>query len=197
MTSDDKGTQDDGLNVAGASSIQLKLPVPLSTKTIISAIDAACGSSRLAPKTSSSSSNASLSQIRWNSHHFASLPHQDGEQTNHPSLLYNIVGELEPNSEVDQDHDRRTVTVVQASFYFAYSTWDGRILYVDQIRIVNDTMDDQPAQQRLIFTVYRILANIAVTLHCRRYEHHCFCVLSSYHCAARFSLNFLSAHEKN
>ena len=46
------------------------------------------------------------------------------------------------------------------TFYIAYSTWDGRMLYVDQIKMETD---------RSTLLLYRILAEIATKISCRRF----------------------------
>ena len=51
-------------------------------------------------------------------------------------------------------------TYVLATFYFAYSTWDGRFLYLDRLKC-----DDY----RLVALFHCVLANIAVRLHCTRF----------------------------
>eukprot|EP00535_Pseudo-nitzschia_heimii_P005502 CAMPEP_0197186352 /NCGR_PEP_ID=MMETSP1423-20130617/13753_1 /TAXON_ID=476441 /ORGANISM="Pseudo-nitzschia heimii, Strain UNC1101" /LENGTH=417 /DNA_ID=CAMNT_0042637639 /DNA_START=84 /DNA_END=1337 /DNA_ORIENTATION=+ len=45
------------------------------------------------------------------------------------------------------------------TFYIAYSTWDGRILYVDQFNMETDHK----------ILLYRILAEIATQIHCERF----------------------------
>jgi hypothetical protein len=160
MTNEDKGTK-------GVDDDEAELPVPLSSNAINIAINAACNKSWSTP-----TDVALLSQIRWKRQHCEQYHgHQD-----HPSLLYSIVGEFE---QIGVEEHRISTAVIKASFYFAYSTWDGRILYVDSIHInVTNTVTKSsvtPAttetqQQQLISTVYHILANIAITLHCGRYE---------------------------
>ena len=134
------------------------VPPPLSTNTIISAIDAEC--------TKSSSSALSLPQIRWKRHQYESLNNQ-GQQDLPSSLLYTIVGELK-----EDDNTRTRTTVTTTTFYFAYSTWDGRILYVDHIRMDDAIViaEQQPTQHIMTTYVYHILANITIALHCCRYE---------------------------
>lgn len=47
----------------------------------------------------------------------------------------------------------------EATFYIAYSTWDGRFLYLDNIKSSSEATTLQ---------VYQILAEIAIKLHCSR-----------------------------
>ena len=133
------------------------VPPPLSTNTIISAIDAEC--------TKSSSSALSLPQIRWRRHQYEN--HHQGQQDHPSSLLYTIVGELK-----EDDNTRARTTVATTTFYFAYSTWDGRILYVDHIHLDDAIViaEQQPTQHIMTTYVYHILANITIALHCCRYE---------------------------
>ena len=46
-----------------------------------------------------------------------------------------------------------------ATFYFAYSTWDGRILYVDKIEAKNNGDEEH---------ILRLLGDVAVQLECQR-----------------------------
>jgi hypothetical protein len=59
-----------------------------------------------------------------------------------------------------KDNNNSPSKTFRTTFYLAYSTWDGRVLYVDHLG------SDDPAESLL---VYRTLADLAVNLHCRRY----------------------------
>ena len=61
----------------------------------------------------------------------------------------------------NKDHD----LVCVVTFYFAYSTWDGRILFVDQIGI---RKDNDHERYTLMTTALRVLADVAVDLECQR-----------------------------
>ena len=143
---------------------------PLSEKAILSAIDVACQKN--------------------------SLPHLIWKRCCHPDdspstlLSYRFVGEVKSavssSKNIEEEHSSiapaattvpvvQLVVVVVASFYLAYSTWDGRILYVDHI---DTMMDDNNAIARndttekrstLLLAVYQILAHIAILLDCTRY----------------------------
>ena len=54
-------------------------------------------------------------------------------------------------------------TLWEVSFYFAYSTWDGKILYIDQLK-KNDTEEGESES----VWWHHCLARIAVRLHCTR-----------------------------
>jgi len=68
-------------------------------------------------------------------------------------LLFRIV------ATDDYDDGRDRCANEAATFYMAYSTWDGRNLYLDDIKSSNEATTH---------VVYQILAKIAVLLHCRR-----------------------------
>ena len=86
---------------------------------------------------------------------------------------------MSSSKNIEEEHSSiapAAVPVVVASFYLAYSTWDGRILYVDHIDTM--MMDDNNAIARsdttekrptLLLAVYQILAHIAILLDCTRY----------------------------
>jgi hypothetical protein len=80
-------------------------------------------------------------------------------------LLYGIVGTTR-NTLEDED----AAMIVQATFYFAYSTWDGRVLYVDEIMNVNRT--EICSNTSALYIIYQILTNVAITLHCCRQVKH-------------------------
>jgi hypothetical protein len=50
------------------------------------------------------------------------------------------------------------------TFYLAYSTWDGRMLYVDQFL----TLESNDRSSQEVVVLYRILAKIAIELQCAR-----------------------------
>ena len=155
------------------------LPSPLSTNAIISAIDVAC-SNVSSPRLNETIST--LQNIRWK----RQCAGENLESNHHHSLLYSIVGEIERD-----DHEKRSVAaettvtlVAKATFYFAYSTWDGRIVYIDSIDIddgnnaiakhdstSSTTVEEMRKQIKSI--VYHTLADVAITLHCRRYGMKC------------------------
>jgi Acetyltransferase (GNAT) family len=55
-------------------------------------------------------------------------------------------------------------TVAYATFYMAYSTWDGRVLYLDQVNFIdNERADDLEISMR------RLLARVALLLACSRF----------------------------
>ena len=64
---------------------------------------------------------------------------------------------------------------ILTTFYFAYSTWDGRVLYLDQdgAHLQDETscasQSEEQQQQQHSLAVRRLLADIAVRCHCSRY----------------------------
>jgi hypothetical protein len=122
--------------------------VALAVTDIQNAIDSACkrASKELADGSSDSNSGRWVWD-RWNT--------KDQERRS-LSLLHGFIG-----TKDDLTHDLRRVAVCTVTFYFAYSTWDGRILYIDNLMNADDDASTT-------YTVYRILADIATQLYCRR-----------------------------
>lgn len=124
----------------------------LTVNSIQNAINSACirASSKVTDDSSDSNSDTGgWVWDRWNT--------DDQKQGRLSSLLHGFIGTQKYNASALNENDIYTIT-----FYFAYSTWDGRILYID--RLV-DTKDVSVS-----FAVYQILADIATQLHCRRYD---------------------------
>ena len=60
----------------------------------------------------------------------------------------------------DQNQPHNDIMVGFCTFYIAYSTWDGRMLYVDEL------LDVEAAGDSLL--LYRVLAKIAIQTGCAR-----------------------------
>lgn len=70
-------------------------------------------------------------------------------------LLFGIIAKY--NAAAAADNDSRSDELT--TFYLAYSTWDGRVLYIDQTSF-------EASSGALL--VYRTLADLAVKLNCNR-----------------------------
>lgn len=66
------------------------------------------------------------------------------------------------HDEADEECDEEPPSTARCTFYLAYSTWDGRMLYVDQLS------DSDSCSADVVMAFYRILAKIAVQLQCAR-----------------------------
>jgi hypothetical protein len=62
------------------------------------------------------------------------------------------------------------VVAAFVTFFIAYSTWDGKMTYVDKLVCVEDTAGggDAAAVDGLEVTLYRLLAKISVSIGCER-----------------------------
>jgi hypothetical protein len=143
------------------------VPSPLCVNEINHAIDMACSNA-----TSDTTLPSKLHSIHWKRRH---KTHQSSY------LLYSIIGETNDAtssklSAPDSTHVTTTTTtnaIIEVTFYFAYSTWDGRILYIDQID--NSINDDDPninndnTTPLIMIVIYQLLAKVATALNCRRY----------------------------
>jgi hypothetical protein len=133
-----------------------QLPSLLTVNDIIDAIDSAClKATEIERANISGGINASTSTL-WT---WVREEAPQGEDSR-PSLLYRIV---RTNCEVTSNIAKTTNSMV--TFYIAYSTWDGRILYIDHIGSDNNNAVN--------LVVYQTLAEIATSLHCRRYDVYC------------------------
>lgn len=151
------------------------LPSPLLTNAIVSAMDMACA--KVWSTKGLNEPSSVLPNIRWKRQYYD----HNHLESNHHSLLYSIIGALEQDGD-DEEHSSEILPVVaKATFYFAYSTWDGRILYIDNIHIddsitvvqnddtTSTTTTTEEYRRQFTSIIYHILANIAITLSCRRY----------------------------
>jgi hypothetical protein len=62
------------------------------------------------------------------------------------------------------DNNNPNAVVAVCTFFLAYSTWDGRMLNVDQFLV----LDKNDCSSQELVALYRILANVAVQLQCAR-----------------------------
>lgn len=90
-----------------------------------------------------------------------------------PTLLFGVVAFV--NDTVNSDDSTATATNKEylATFYMAYSTWDGRVLYLDEFNLdkeyVNNHDSKTPlSESDLPYLLRRLLCRIAVRLHCSR-----------------------------
>jgi hypothetical protein len=113
-------------------------PLPLSGQAIHDAIDEVCQSAK--------TSRDSWTLRRARGVDFAKAAASTS------SLLFGILA---------SDADGSSLRTILTTFYLAYSTWDGRVLYIDQCGF------DEPVEQSLL--IYRTLAHVAVKLGCSRY----------------------------
>ena len=93
-------------------------------------------------------------------HHQAMMMGTQGREDNiafEEALLYGLVAK--------KACDKMNVSGILATFYFAYSTWDGKFLYLDHWPATKDPSVDAAVQTFL----YRALAQIAVRLQCARF----------------------------
>lgn len=61
-----------------------------------------------------------------------------------------------------------TNVVAFITFHIAYSTWDGRMTYVDKLVCVEDTTSNTSSTNGLEVTLYRLLAKVTVSIGCER-----------------------------
>jgi hypothetical protein len=78
-------------------------------------------------------------------------------------FFFGIIGSKQEDHDdvVDAPDDEVTTTV--CTFYLAYSTWDGRMFYVDQVIATGGSSSSKD-----FAALFRILAKIAVELKCAR-----------------------------
>ena len=125
------------------------VPLPLNRHTILDAIDTACQQTT----THVSQISTATSLISWQWKRRRSEYHHDSCRV---PLLFGVIGE--------GTREGSETIIVSTTFYFAYSTWDGRILYIDQIGPSLTVSSNDIA-----LVVYPILADIGIRLQCRRY----------------------------
>lgn len=128
------------------------LPPTLTVKTIRNAIDSACLKAN--NKQSNGSTDENSGRWTWNS---CKADPQSGQVT---SLLHGFSGIKDAVNDVSDQE-----SILAVTFYIAYSTWDGRILYIDRL------VTNPPSIERTIdvtLPAFEILACIANQLHCRR-----------------------------
>jgi hypothetical protein len=130
-------------NMASKSQRHVSPQTALTEHEIWNAIDSAC--LRAGTMSDGFSSIRGWTWDRWNS-----------EPEQQLSLLYGFVGKRAAIGNTSY----RIVTV---TFFFAYSTWDGRILYIDNVM-------DSDTETSVTLFVYALLADIATQLHCHRYD---------------------------
>lgn len=123
----------------------------LTANAIQNEIDSACLRANNEVADGSSGSNSGRGLV-WDR---SRLENQQGRSL---SLLYGFYG---TKDDIAQDSNKKVICTV--TFYFAYSTWDGRILYIDNVM-------DSYKDSSITFTVYQMLVDIATQLHCRRYD---------------------------
>lgn len=68
------------------------------------------------------------------------------------------------HDEADEERDEEPTFTTHCTFYLAYSTWDGRMLNVDQL----GGKGSDSCSADVVMAFYRILAKIAVQLQCGR-----------------------------
>jgi hypothetical protein len=101
-----------------------------------------------------------------------------GTQDNNDSTLVHN-GDATSCCDPTLERSSTTPTTLTATFYLAYSTWDGRVLYLDQARFpvdentnkLGDAVSSTTQQQSsppLLLLMYGALANVAVQLQCNR-----------------------------
>jgi GNAT superfamily N-acetyltransferase len=77
---------------------------------------------------------------------------------------------IEASTPVANSADKTEKVIASWSCYLGYSTWDGRMLYVDRVSCddENDNNDQMSKNQMQTDHVYQILAKLAIDLGCAR-----------------------------
>ncbi|KAG7350346.1 acyl-CoA N-acyltransferase [Nitzschia inconspicua] len=95
-----------------------------------------------------------------------------------PPYFFGIqsINPLGDNTSKASSSANNQMPMIICTFYLAYSTWDARMLYIDQVVVVgdgfngengdNDDCDCYSSEE--VGRLYRILAKIAIKLHCAR-----------------------------
>jgi hypothetical protein len=136
-----------------ADSERSQLPSLLTVNDILNAIDSACLKATQIERANISGGINTSAVTLWT---WVRQEAPQGEDSS-PSLLYRIV---RTSCEISNQFAQRTSSTV--TFCIGYSTWDGKILYIDHLGLDNNNAVN--------LVVYQILAEIATSLHCRGYD---------------------------